>query len=51
MGEEGEEREKRKKENQKQKQPQNRTEPRYITSHTTHAPPDPSTFGCVLDGS
>ena len=26
-------------------------EPRHITSHTTHAPPFPSAFGCVLDGS
>ena len=36
MGVKGEEREKRKKEKQKQKQTQNHTEPRYITSHTTH---------------
>ena len=32
----GKEREKRKKEKEKQKQTQNHTEPRYITSHTTH---------------
>ena len=35
MGVEGEER-KKKKQKEKQKQTQNHTEPRYITSHTTH---------------
>ena len=49
MGVEGEERVKKKKKIEKQKQTQN-----HVTSHhthNTHAPPFPSTFGCVLGSS
>ena len=34
-----------------EKERETETEPRHITSHTTHAPPFPSAFGCVLDDS
>ena len=48
MGVEGEEREKRKTETETDTE----STLNHVTSHhTTHAPPFPSTFDCVLDGS